>query len=312
MKTAPVPTMNPLFSVVIPTCNRPDELAACMDRLAPGVQNIDASNYEVIVTDDGRKKPADDTVRFRYPWARWTAGPAKGPAANRNHGASLAIGQWLVFIDDDCLPEPQLLHAYQQQASRETSANMVVLEGPTLRIGEPRSLLWEAPHNPSGGACISANFAIQKADFEASGKFDGRYPSAAIEDTEFFARFHLSGGVTRFVRDAIVHHPLRQLGRPDSLARKWEGKVILAVDQGASPWTVTWRLPWHVLRIIQSRFRDQPWSAENVKAAFIFLYEWLIVLRKTPGWVRRWSRKPKSSFWTAHVAKHGPAPRYGF
>ncbi len=304
--------MNPFFSVIIPTCNRPEELSACLERLAPGVQSIKEAEYELIVTDDGRKSPAQEIVAERFPWARWTAGPARGPAANRNHGASLTNSQWLVFIDDDCLPEPQLLKAYQKAAVAESNVVSLVLEGPTLRTNQPPSLLWEAPHNPNGGACISANFAIRKTDFEASGKFDERYPSAAIEDTEFFARFHRRGGVTRFVPDAIVHHPLRRLGRPASLARKWEGKTIYAIDQGASPLTVAWRLPWHVFRIIQSRFRNQPWSAENLKAATVFFCEWLIVVWKTPSWVWKWSRLPKSPFWVAQIKQSGPPPRFGF
>jgi GT2 family glycosyltransferase len=304
--------MTPFFSVIIPTCNRLDELAACLERLAPDVQCVNELGYELIVTDDGRKSPAQKLVIDRFPWARWTAGPAKGPAANRNHGASLSSGQWLVFIDDDCLPEPQLLRAYQQPALSEISASTVVLEGPTLRIGVPPSLLWVAPHNPNGGACISANFAIRKNDFETSGGFDERYPSAAIEDTEFFSRLQLSGGVTRFVADAIVHHPLRKRGAAQSLANKWEGKVIFSMDQGASASTVMWRLPWHVFRVVQSRFRGRPCTYENLFAASIFLQEWLLVVWKTPGWVMKWSRRPKSVFWKCHIKENGPVRRYGF
>ena len=47
-----------LLSVVIPTCDRHAELAACLERLAPGVQTLVADTYEVIVTDDG-KQPAE-------------------------------------------------------------------------------------------------------------------------------------------------------------------------------------------------------------------------------------------------------------
>jgi glycosyltransferase involved in cell wall biosynthesis len=303
--------MSYLFSIVIPTCNRPNDLAACLDRLSPSVQSFDGSLYEIIVTDDGRQDCAKDLICSRYPDVKWTAGPARGPASNRNHGASLASGKWLIFIDDDCIPAPRLIRAYQAQTLKQDSSP-VVLEGPTLRIGQPKSLLWEAPHNPNGAACISANFAIRLIDFEDSGKFDERYPSAAVEDTEFFDRFYLSGGRKEFVANATVHHPLRHIGSAKSLARKWEGKVIYALDQGASPSIVVVRLPWHVLRVIQSRFRRQAICIDNVRAAARFAGELALVLCSTWGWVQKWSRQPRSPFWTEHVKRCGPPRKFGF
>ncbi|EMI42509.1 glycosyltransferase family 2 protein [Rhodopirellula sp. SWK7] len=301
-----------VFSVVVPTCNRPEELAECLRRLASGVQSMPPEMYEVIVTDDGRRSSAEELVSEHFPWARWTKGPAKGPAANRNHGANLATYEWIVFIDDDCLPESQLLTAYQDAiaVTNPTSAN--AFQGPTLRIGDPPSLLWEAPHNPLGVARISANFAIHRSDLQNVGGFDERFPSAAIEDTEFFARFEKSGRSIMFVPDAIVNHPLRRVGNAAGLARKWEGKAIFSMDVGASPFTVLWRLPWHSLRVIQSRFRKQPWSRDNLYAAMHFVKEWLLVVVNTPRWVRKWKCQPRSTFWTKHVEENGPPPRFGF
>jgi glycosyltransferase involved in cell wall biosynthesis len=101
-----------LISVVIPTRHRNKALAECLQRLAPGVQTLPADGYEVIVTDDGSVTTAEVLVRERFPWARWTAGPRRGPAANRNHGASVARGDCLAFTDDDCLPSPGWLAAF--------------------------------------------------------------------------------------------------------------------------------------------------------------------------------------------------------
>ena len=93
----------PLFSVVIPTCHRNDALAACLERLAPGKQSLAAASYEVIVTDDGSRATSEAMLREKFPWAKWMAGPRRGPAANRNHGAKHANGNWIAFADDDCL-----------------------------------------------------------------------------------------------------------------------------------------------------------------------------------------------------------------
>ncbi|MFG0287196.1 MAG: glycosyltransferase family 2 protein, partial [Rhodopirellula sp. JB044] len=228
------------FSVVIPTYNRLEELSECLKRLAPNVQSFPAEDYEVIVSDDGRHVSAKELVSNEFPWARWTSGPAKGPAANRNHGASQAVHDWIVFIDDDCLPEPGLLAAYAECIARQAPKPLLAFQGPTLRIGEPPSLLWEAPHNPHGEAYISANFTMHRSDLTKIGGFDERFPSAAIEDTEFFARLQHAGGDVQFVPHAVVHHPLRPVSKGFSLAKKWEGKVIHSFDLGAPAMTVMW------------------------------------------------------------------------
>src|SRR5665213_3286620 len=99
------------FSVIIPTCNRNDLLRKCLDLLAPSNQTID--NYEIIVTDDSKDGIAKDLIKQDYPWVCWVEGPKRGPAANRNNGAKTANGDWLVFIDDDCLPDKNVLNCYK-------------------------------------------------------------------------------------------------------------------------------------------------------------------------------------------------------
>src|SRR5438552_17841427 len=100
-----------LISVIIPTCHRNDLLVRCLDGLAPGKQDLLPEHYEVIVSDDGSRSTAEKLIAGTYPWARWVTGPRRGPAANRNHGAKHARGEWLAFVDDDCLPDKGWLEA---------------------------------------------------------------------------------------------------------------------------------------------------------------------------------------------------------
>src|SRR5258708_31522648 len=113
------------FSVIIPTCHRNDDLERCLEgleiadpyerRSSSGTQFIvidQSFQYEVIVTDDGCQSTAEALVRKRFPWVNWMEGPHRGPAANRNFGASQSQGDWLIFIDDDCLPGTDWLEAY--------------------------------------------------------------------------------------------------------------------------------------------------------------------------------------------------------
>src|SRR5690606_18361514 len=100
------------YSVIIPTCNRPDLLRACLQCLISERQLICASRYQIIVSNDGDDTSAYLSVCEENPDVVWVKGPGKGPAANRNYGASMADTPWLIFLDDDCLPEIGWLAAY--------------------------------------------------------------------------------------------------------------------------------------------------------------------------------------------------------
>src|SRR3954454_19452887 len=100
------------LSVVIPTCDRLGLLRSCLDALKPGTQSY-GGEFETIVTDDGRE-PVGEFLAANYPWVKWVRGPRLGPAANRNHGAALAQGEWLLFTDDDCTPTLGWLQHYTQ------------------------------------------------------------------------------------------------------------------------------------------------------------------------------------------------------
>jgi GT2 family glycosyltransferase len=201
------------FSVIIPTCHRNEDLAKCLDCLAPGTQTLRAASYEVIVTDDGSTTTAEGMIRERYPWAKWTQGPRRGPAANRNHGAALAAAEWLVFTDDDCLPSRGWLAAYLAETEAAS-----VLEGLTRADRERLSYAEEAPINLTGGYLWSCNFAIRKASFDSVGGFDENYPTAATEDCDLHERLRRRDLHPRFVPQAEVIHPWRTAHGP----KHWE------------------------------------------------------------------------------------------
>lgn len=268
-------------------------------------------SVEILVTDDGSDDKSRFLVEALAPKARWVRGPRKGPAANRNSAAAKATGEWLLFIDDDCLPDATTLTTYLA-AMRQATKQVCVLEGAIRRTPTPPSLLWEAPENlkEHGHLTCSCNFAIRAETFHLIEGFDERYLAGVYaEDTDLSARLLRAGYTVKFLPEAAVEHPIRRMPDAAKLAKRWEGKVIFAFDQGA-PWhTVGWRLPLHVLRVIQSRFRDQPWCAENRRAVVVFFAEWLLVLWQTPGWVWKWMSAPRSRFWRTCP---GTVPKFGF
>jgi hypothetical protein len=129
---------------------------------------------------------------------------------------------------------------------------------------------------------------------------------------EFSARLLAIRARKHFVPQAIVVHPIRRRPGPYKLARRWEGMCINASDQGASFLRMAFNLPWHALRVIQSRFRGEEWSLGNVGAAALFAAELVFVVSLSPGWALKWSRSERSEFWANWVATHGPVPKYGF
>ncbi len=193
------------LSVIVPTCNRPDELALCLRRLDPAAQSMAADQFEVIVTDDSPNQTTEHRVKAQFPWVRWVQGPRRGPAANRNNGARAAAHGLVVFCDDDCLPERGLLKAYADAFAANPTPS--VLEGRTSAYGTKPNMFAECPSNENGGHLWSCNFAIQKNVFSGLGGFDERFPYAAMEDMEFALRLRLKGIVPVFVPDARILHP---------------------------------------------------------------------------------------------------------
>jgi GT2 family glycosyltransferase len=202
-----------LISVIIPTYHRNDLLAKCLDLLAPGVQTFPADKYQVIVSDDGYKTTAEEMIREHYPWVKWVAGPSKGPASNRNNGAKYAQGEWLAFIDDDCLPNPNWLSGYAEAFTGESLA----LEGAIHPLGDYNQDLSECPVNLTGGCFWSANIAVKRSLFEEIGGFDSNYSLALGEDVDLQKRLSALTKIS-FVPNARVDHPVRLFSLTQAIA----------------------------------------------------------------------------------------------
>ena len=127
-------------SIIIPTCNRPDDLARCLRALA---SQLEQQSCEVIVSDDSRDERTREMLKKDFPAVKIASGPRCGPGANRNAGARVASGEWLIFLDDDVILAPHFLHAYCSAFATDTSQN--IFHGLTEATPKKTSLLWEAP-----------------------------------------------------------------------------------------------------------------------------------------------------------------------
>ena len=160
----------------------------------------------MIVADDSPNGEAR-VVTGTFPWTRYIAGPKRGPAANRNHGAAQVRGAWLVFVDDDCVPDRNWLEGFFFRIQQEPTIR--VWEGRVYADRERQSCFETAPLNESGGYLWSCNFAIERAAFERAGGFDERFRHAAMEDVELRLRLDQARVPIGFCPEAAVMHPWR-------------------------------------------------------------------------------------------------------
>lgn len=99
----------PRFSVIIPNYNNADTLARAIE----SVLTQSYAAHEIIVIDDGSKDDSRAVVaRFGAP-VIYVYQENAGVSAARNHGARIATGDWLAFLDaDDVYLAPRLqVHA---------------------------------------------------------------------------------------------------------------------------------------------------------------------------------------------------------
>jgi len=206
-----------LLSIIIPTFKRRETLSVCLDHLAREMQKHSPDVFEVIVTDDAPGDDSPDPLSRDYPWVVLNRGPQKGPASNRNSGAKSARGEWLIFLDDDCLPQPTFLSAYIEAIHK--NPDYFVFEGSTLAERPRMRLDEEAPINDQGGYLWSCNFLIKRKLFLEMGGFCESYPYACMEDVDFREQLKKRELKFLFVPKASVVHPWRPLA-PDDMYLK--------------------------------------------------------------------------------------------
>ena len=103
-----------LFSIIIPTYNRPERLKACLNSLS--CLDYPPDRFEVIIVDDGSSMSLAEIVApFQRKFAIELIHQANsGPATARNRGSECASGRFIAFTDDDCQPDPNWLTALAQ------------------------------------------------------------------------------------------------------------------------------------------------------------------------------------------------------
>ncbi|MBQ5937515.1 MAG: glycosyltransferase [Bacteroidaceae bacterium] len=105
------------YSIIIPVYNRPDEV----DELLQSLTEQSFKDLEVIIVEDGSSQPCENVVH-RYASKlplRYYTKENSGPGQTRNFGAEHSQGEFLIFLDSDCVLPPDFLKEVDAELSRE-------------------------------------------------------------------------------------------------------------------------------------------------------------------------------------------------
>ena len=214
-------------SIIIPTYGRPDRAVKIVNQLLH--QDVDW-DYEIIVVDDGSPEPLAPRIEaIKHSGAvklRCVRKPNGGPASARNFGAKQAQGEYLLFVDDDMVVEPDFMREHIK-VHREFGPCLVncgiewkLEPGPEpfhtwfeTRVNEWMTTQKEAVERIAEGVfrapdglTMSCNLSLRKSDFERFGGLDEGYSAGACEDQDLGARTAYAGIPTLVTRRVSALH----------------------------------------------------------------------------------------------------------
>ena len=212
----------PRASLVIPVYGHFTHTLACLRTLAA---HPPRAPFEVIVVDDA--SPDDSLAKLsQIDGIRIVARESNGGFISAcNDGATLARGEFLVFLNNDTVPQPGWLEALLKTFDEHQRIGLVgaKLVYPDGRLQEAGGVVftdgsgWNYGRNESPADCrfaylrdvdycSGAAIAIPRALFEALGGFDARYAPAYYEDTDLAFAVRAAGLRVLYQPGAVVVH----------------------------------------------------------------------------------------------------------
>ena len=203
------------FSIIIPTYNRPEQLANCLESL--GKQNVPNISFEVIVVDDGGSSKLDSKMFASRKGLdlKIITQENMGPAQARNTGARQAEGAYLLFIDDDCQADTNWANSLVKQLDQSPGIAVGgktfngLNENPFAEASQLLNTYIYSYYNQKGLKAkffASNNIALAKKDFIAIGGFSSKYTVYVSEDRDFCDRWILAGNRMKYVPNAHLLH----------------------------------------------------------------------------------------------------------
>jgi glycosyltransferase involved in cell wall biosynthesis len=198
---------NPLVSVVVPTHNSTRTIEACLESIRSQVYQP----IELVVVDNSS---GDDTrqIAARFADIVEVYGPER--SAQRNHGALLSHGQFLLFVDSDM----RLTSSVVIQCVEAAKAGAPAVIIPEVSIGEG---FWAQARSLErscylGDDAIEAARFFRRPEFERSGGYDENL--VAMEDWDLSVRIARGQHLPR--TNADIEHDEGRLKLGTVLAKK--------------------------------------------------------------------------------------------
>jgi glycosyltransferase involved in cell wall biosynthesis len=254
------PGFSGLISVIVATYNRSDALLAVLD----GFNSQTDRGFEVIVADDGsRAEHVEALVRHTTEWnfpLRHVWHPDIGftLAAVRNLGVLQANGAYLVFLDGDCIPQPDFIARHRSLARPRTFvigsrilldatlSRAIAAERPIIPLGN----IWRRCRLRAGGhinkllatfirwpshlrkqratfrwkGIRGCNMALWRSDYEVINGFDESFDGWGHEDADIVLRLHRAGcsRIDGYWSTEVLHlwHPEASRGQENENYRR--------------------------------------------------------------------------------------------
>lgn len=220
-------------SVIISTYNRPDYLS----RVLEGYFDQTEHDFEVIIADDGSKSETAEMIASTAPLSPvpvrhiWHPDEGFRLAAIRNKGSAKASSEYLIFTDDDCIPDRRFVQDHLRYAekgcfiqghrvlvterlsgsfSRDDTAfrRLLALRGGiknlTNAVRSPFPLIRKDRRLRGIRGC---NFSLFKSDFISVNGFNEAFIGWGKEDSELVVRLFRAGLLRKDVKFRLcVYH----------------------------------------------------------------------------------------------------------
>lgn len=211
-----------IFSIIIPAKNEEKNIVKCLS----GIKSLNFSNkdFEIIVVDNNS---TDNTGKIaRDAGAKVIKIQTGTIGALRNQGAKLATGEFLAFIDADCVPDKDWLkNAFLVFSSQNVAAvgSKPGIPTKTTWVERTWSLMKQIPYRCETTWLSSSNFIVRKSIFEDEKGFD---PSlVTCEDADIGYRISKKFTIINDPKVNVIH-----LGEPKTLKEffikeMWHGEA---------------------------------------------------------------------------------------
>jgi len=238
----------PFVSVIVPTYKRPDALGRTLASIL--ASDYPADRFEIIVVDDGSGDETRAIVESAGSNARYVQQENRGAAAARNNGAQYALGDILLFNDDDILVAPDAMRRHvtnlrefgraftngRWEFEPEMLQSLEATPFGRYRIEIEEWIKTGVEREPLAAGGLSevrdvtaCSLGAWKADFWHIGGFDEQFPFAGSEDQDLSIRA-LNAGI-RLIADSSIKlwHDDRRLTLRQFCERHRRGAISAAI-----------------------------------------------------------------------------------